>query len=277
MNFGFKWELVLKILIINFIFLSVPKIELNLLYLPVIFIVSAISVFMSGILLDSKAFARTILIVALMMLSFRLKQNYIIVIIVLLLLWYVQGEIRSRTLQVICVVFVAQLCTLKYIKNPHFVWLFPLIYPLLLALVALLFLNGQGIIHDSASNLARSTILYSILINLYYHPFGFEDLSNCRSVIGNVVEKLYSDGYIDPHNLFASAAAWGGWPLLIFTMYSFYKGIYKTVQNRNKPDSIFAAVVLSVLCSTQTLSLVNVLMFVLVLLYLKHSCAKQKC
>ena len=270
-NLSFRLEIVVKLLIISTIFMTCPKMDFGIARVPIILVIGLFIVSLSGVVPDSKSFSRTAMIIALLLLLFPTRQKWIVVLIVIIPLWFLHDTTGSRTLLATLGLFTAQLIFLRYFDRPFLILIFVLAYPIGMYAIGYSFIFADGLLHASASNLARSTLVYALLDNIWSFPTGYPDASTYTNHLRISAQNLYSDEYNDPHNMLLSAIVWGGLPLLLIVVFSFSFGIYRTVlENSSHPGTILAASALAVNVSTQTLSFVNVLAFLFLAVYISR-------
>lgn len=268
---SYRFEMVIKILIISMALLLIPKIKFGILRVPILLMLSLAVVLTSSIFPAGKSFSRTAVVCALLILLFAKRYRYLSVAIVVAPLWIVQDAIRSRALEFSILILFLQIIMLRFYKVPFLILTFIFVYLSGMMIVGHAFYLGDYPIHPSASNVARSTMVYSILVHVPEFPFGYKDLASYNTQLSLYMPQMFSHVYNDPHNLFLSALVWGGLPLFLIVTSTFYFGVYKKIQQKvHLPEVLFAGAALVVFCSTSTLSMANVLFFLFLIYFIAH-------
>lgn len=231
----------------------------------------------SSFTLDSKTTARTAIAIALLPAILRIRLGPTLFGAMLFGLWVLQDAIRSRGLEFTLALFVFQMLLFKLWPKPWLFYLFPLLYIAGLTTIGYFFIFADGIIEATASNVARSSIIFSIIQGLLQHPFGYLNEQDYFFNISPLALNLYSEDYNDPHNYFLSTAVWGGFPLLLFSMWTYYAGLRDTLSSTiPKGANAFAASALVVFLSSSTLSFGNVLFFGFLICFISQNRAPEK-
>lgn len=267
----FRVEMIVKITLISLWFMVVPSIRFGS-ALRAVLLASAIAVIAtSSLSLDSKATVRAAVAIALLPAIFNVRMGPILFGGMLLALWLLQSLVRSRGLEITIVLFAAQMVLFKFWARPLLFLLFPWIYIIGMAGIGYSFIFFDGVIEATASNLARSSIIYSIIQGLPQNPLGYANEQDYLWSINPFALNLYSEDYNDPHNYFLSATVWGGLPLLLFSAWTFYAGIRDSLRSKT-PDvaKTFAVSALIVFSSTSTLSLGNVIFMFFLIIFISH-------
>lgn len=265
-----------KVAIISSAFIVIPRLNLGPWRQTVILIISIIVIARFGAMADEKGLAVISIVIALLLVpSQRGRYGLLIASVLMMPLLLVQDEVGSRALLVTVAVFFAQTVALRFFRRPFLIWASPLAYPVIMAILGYSFIFGFGLVSPSVSNLARTTMIYTIASNIVDFPFGYADPATYYYILGTFAEKLYSATYNDPHNLFMTAIVWGGIPLLLASALAFYFGPYRAAAaNTNSFSAVLAASAICVFSSTSTLSFSNVLFLFLLLLHLSPNARK---
>lgn len=272
---GMRTVLWTKIAIISSTFIVIPRLKLGPWRQYSIIIASIIVIIRYGIVPDGKGFAVTSIVIALFVLLQSARFRLMIALLLVIPLWVVQDEVGSRGLQATIVVFFAQTIALRFFRRPFLIWAFPLTYPIIMAFLGYSLILGYDLVSPSVSNLARTTMIYTIALNLGDFPLGYADPATYYDQLSVFAQKLYSETYNDPHNFFMSALVWGGIPLLVASALAFYFGPYRAAAaNTSSLSAVLASSALCVFVSTSTLSFSNVFFFFLLLLYISPTTRK---
>lgn len=274
---AFRLEMIVKVMLISFFFMVMPSLNFGT-YRNVLLLLGALAVIAtSSFTLDSKTTARTAIAIALLPAILRIRIGPAMFGAMLFGLWFLQDAIRSRGLEFTIAVFVFQMLLFKLWPKPWLFYLFPLVYVTGMATIGFLFIFADGIIEATASNIARSSLIFTTIQGLLQNPFGYLNEQDYFSDISPLALNLYSESYNDPHNFFMTTAVWGGFPLLLFSIWAYYIGLRDMISSTiPQAANAFAASALVVFLSTSTLSFGNVLFFGFLICFISQYRAPEK-
>jgi hypothetical protein len=268
---SFRLEMIVKVLLVTFASAAIPYMKFDALKTPIVFALALITVLLFGVDIENKALSRTIIIIILIPAIFRLNFGLWYFVISGVAILFIQDATNSRGLQLTAYLFFAQIAVFRFWKFPILIWMTPLIYIAGMALLGLFYLSDVEYLRPTASNLARSSIIYSVLHYAPSFPFGYADEAHFFQYVSTYSINLYSDVYNDPHNYFLSALVWGGVPLLVISLWGLYSLLRATLQTQAPTYSnFFANSSLVVTLSTSTLSFANAMFIVFMIFFVAH-------
>ena len=254
-----KVELVAKLLLLAAMMAWFSKWKLGMYGKPAILCLSIIIIIQAGLTLDSKSLARTV-ITCMVLLSFferYAKRVYAVLIVILFLAIY--DYVNSRALLVTLIVGAALILLGRLDRRLISLKVAPIMLTISVVVVGWLFtFDSMPYIEQSSSNIARSTIVFSLLYGLQDFPFfGYPTLSAYDSHLVVYGRHLYEADYRDPHNFFISSLAWGGGTLFLVVYISYCKLIASLESANRTPTFYFLIAAFFVFLTTATLSMVN--------------------
>lgn len=265
---SFRVEMIVKVLLVTFASAAIPHMKFDALKVPIALALALITVLIFGVDIENKALSRSIIIIILIPAIFRLNFGLWYFVISGVAIWFIQDATNSRGLQLTAYLFFAQIAVFRFWKFPILIWMTPIIYIAGMALLGLFYLSDVEYLRPTASNLARSSIIYSVLHYAPSFPFGYADEAEFFQYVSIYSINLYSDVYNDPHNYFLSALVWGGGALLVISLWGLYSLLRATLQTQAPTFSnFFASSSLVVTLSTSTLSFANAMFIVFVIFF----------
>ncbi|MFW2590043.1 hypothetical protein [Sagittula sp. SSi028] len=265
---GFRLEMVLKVLILAMSFVILTDIQMKGLT-PVLLCISMLGVLLTtGISLEGKGVVRSFIVVALLPAILGVRNGFFVYTFIFLAGWMVQDALNSRALQVALIIFALQYAQFRISKRPFVFLIFPLAYIAGMFGIGFSFIFGDGLVEATASNLARSSMVFTVVSNIHNFPIGYISLEQFYNTLSPLAFGLYSEEYNDPHNVFLTTLVWGGVPLMMLISFVYVKVINEMIRSGGR--SAAATLSISALVSffsTSTLSLSNVIFFMFLVLF----------
>jgi hypothetical protein len=218
----------------------------------------------SGLSLESKSSVRTIVVLFTLIAMVCGFRSAISIIAIIALLGYAGFLMHSRSL-ILASGFAFGFCIIPFLSKRFRILILALPVGIAISLAILgqlITSNVEGLfIHDSRSNVSRSTVHAAIIFDGNIFLRGFESLDEYQKILSENAFYLWSEEYNDPHSLFLTAYSWGGVGLLAITYLSFYRLIYRRSKEVELKDARLSAVlqvILAIHLATSTLSFISV-------------------
>ena len=277
---GIRLELVSKILLLIALLHFFCHIKLRRNLEVTVVLLAVVLVFATtGFDIESKGFSRiAISIFALSSVLLPMRTSRI-VIVALVSLAVLQPFLNSRTLLVVIALTTLQYFFVFFDKKLLLTKSSPIALSVMLIYIGYAFISHVNLVHASVSNLARSTMLAAALDGVLKRPFGFSSLESYQAHLRSAALQISDSDYNDPHNVFFTALAWGGFPLLILLYYSFVKFISNALRHSPRASLVqcFWFAVFAIYMSISTLSLSNFVFLILVAFMASKSVRTASC
>lgn len=263
---NFRLEMIGKCLIIALVLSWVPYIRFGNVNKIVVVILAGIVILQSGLNIEAKGFSRVAIAIVILASLLQVKIRYLSPLLALCFLLFLQFELNSRTLLLVLLLTAFQYALLSVDRRLLIIKMTPVLLIAGFFYIGYSFAGGSDLIHASRSNVGRSTMLFAVLSGLNTYPFGFPTLELYDAQIETLAAHLFEADYRDPHNIYLSAAAWGGFPLLVYFYICFWRFVsWVSSRSPRRIMDCFLISALAVYLSTSTLSLNNFIFLILLL------------